>query len=399
LRVATLAVVVCSLAAEASAQPSSALSDPCGDDATAAELSRRVDVVLWADDAEASALLDHVQSLLARLEVRLCVAEPQSLALADVLMPPPHVPPRLGRVFVQPAEGRLMVYLVDGPWERVLVRDVQLPDDALDEAVRSEVGLIVYTNVEALLAGSSIGVPRRVLEAELTARPTAEPETEPDAQPAPAPTAQPCANDGRCELDCSSDPDCPLPSSDAADEERGMLVRAGAAYRIRAEAGGPAHEVGLLAGLGPASDSGFNPVFSLRMEYGFSKSYRANDVSIDVALARAAATIALEVPMFDAGRFAVAVGAGAELEWITPNEPAPRVTLAAEESLIVPLACGEIGYAHRVVEGFSIAIGLDLIVSLIDVRHAVADATNALTVVSDPHTLRPAAWLALILEL
>lgn len=61
--------------------------------------------------------------------------------------------PPLGRAFVDLSDpGRATVYIVDGRWERILVRHV--PPTGNPDVVRETVARIVSTAVEALLAGS-----------------------------------------------------------------------------------------------------------------------------------------------------------------------------------------------------------------------------------------------------
>jgi hypothetical protein len=64
-----------------------------------------------------------------------------------------------------------MVYLVDGTWERVLVRRVACDAEHL-EVCREDIGHILETAVEAMMSGAKIGVERVVL---VRAQPRPEP--------------------------------------------------------------------------------------------------------------------------------------------------------------------------------------------------------------------------------
>ena len=61
--------------------------------------------------------------------------------------------PPLGRAFLDLSDpARATVYVVDGAWQRILVRHV--PRTTNPDVVRETVGRIVSTSVEALIAGS-----------------------------------------------------------------------------------------------------------------------------------------------------------------------------------------------------------------------------------------------------
>lgn len=103
------------------------------------------------------------------------------------MAPHPHAAPALARIWVDASSPeRVTLYVVDGPWERVLVRHVVRAAGSSPALVAEQIGRIVEGVVEALLDGATIGVARAELQA--PAPPPAIP-TAPRAPPPARPTA------------------------------------------------------------------------------------------------------------------------------------------------------------------------------------------------------------------
>ncbi|MFZ5891949.1 MAG: hypothetical protein ACOY0T_12915 [Myxococcota bacterium] len=153
-----------------------------------AETEREVRVMIAADSANARDLKAVFVELLTRLHVSLVVTRVAAIEPAAIASPGATENGVLTRVWVDLTKpGAAILYLLDVRSDRVLVRKVRrTPDGA--ELVREELGHILQTSVEGLLAGETVGVPRQEI------LPLLEPDTkstEP-AKPAPiehAPTA------------------------------------------------------------------------------------------------------------------------------------------------------------------------------------------------------------------
>ncbi len=121
---------------------------------------RSVFVVIAGQVDESSALEVVVRELLARLGADVETGSADTVDSAAIIDKPARFAPALARVWVdlRPSD-HAMVYLVDGTWDRVLVRRVER-DPAHLEVCREDIGRILETAVEAMLAGAKIGVER-----------------------------------------------------------------------------------------------------------------------------------------------------------------------------------------------------------------------------------------------
>jgi hypothetical protein len=126
---------------------------------TAAAADRNVAVVVAGPTEEANALELVVRDLLVRLGAMVDVRSADAVESSVVLDKPPTFAPALARVR---KDDHAMIYLVDGTWDRVLIRRVER-DPAHVEVCREEIGHILETAIEAMLAGGKIGVERVVL--------------------------------------------------------------------------------------------------------------------------------------------------------------------------------------------------------------------------------------------
>ena len=95
----------------------------------------------------------------------------------------------------EPEEPAAVVYLVDGSWDRVLVRTVPL-DEGLDEVARQELAEILAAGVEGILAGAAPGRPREEVRRDLGIEVPAPPPPEsPPIEAPPVPPAEPTFGD------------------------------------------------------------------------------------------------------------------------------------------------------------------------------------------------------------
>jgi hypothetical protein len=176
------------LLAALAASPARADEAP-GRDGAPPEASRRVTVVLVGEPRTRAGIEVVLRELFARLPVDLEIQLATSIDLQAVLTPPASAAPRLARIWIDGRGAqRATIFLVDGPWERVLVRHVPLRG-GLDEVAREEVAHIAETSVGALLGGGRIGVTRAEARADLGV-PTPTPKAPPPPAP-PPPTRSP----------------------------------------------------------------------------------------------------------------------------------------------------------------------------------------------------------------
>jgi hypothetical protein len=130
---------------------------------TASAVDRDVTVVVAGPTEEANALKLVVRDLLVRLGASVDVSSADAVDSSVVLDKPLTFAPALARVWIDlRRDDRATIYLVDGTWDRVLIRRVER-DPAHVEVCREEIGHILETAIEAMLAGGKIGVERTVL--------------------------------------------------------------------------------------------------------------------------------------------------------------------------------------------------------------------------------------------
>jgi hypothetical protein len=168
----------------AGARPSRADDAPAAPAAPAAAPTpapaREVVLEIAAEDArDGDALAQVARELLGRLGVGVRAALVSRVELAAVVAsPPPGTVPdaHLARVWIDwRTPGRATLYLLDARRDRVLVRQVERPAGG-EELAREELGHILETACEGLLAGGEVGEPRAGMAPLL-------------APPAPAPPA------------------------------------------------------------------------------------------------------------------------------------------------------------------------------------------------------------------
>jgi hypothetical protein len=125
--------------------------------------ARDVVVAIAGRPAEVDALRLVVHDLLVQQGTSVDIHTVDSVDADAVIDKPARFTPVLARAWVdlRPTD-HAMVYLVDGTWDRVLVRRVACDAEHL-EVCREDIGHILETAVEAMMSGAKIGVERVVL--------------------------------------------------------------------------------------------------------------------------------------------------------------------------------------------------------------------------------------------
>jgi hypothetical protein len=145
---------------------------------------RTVRVTIAAEAADTSGLEAVFAELLARLRVSLEVTHARALD-STAFAPPAAAPAELlALVWVdltKPTAATL--YLLDVDTDRVLLRKVRREPDR-SELVQEELGHILQTSIEGLLAGEPVGVPRQEILPLLNAAPPAPAESPRHSEPA-----------------------------------------------------------------------------------------------------------------------------------------------------------------------------------------------------------------------
>jgi hypothetical protein len=165
--------------ADEGAAPASEGAPPASEAAEPFEAApRRREVALEvaaADARDSDALTQVARELLGRLGLEVRASLVARVDLAAILAPPrPGGAPETGlaRVWIDwRTPGRATLYLLDAHRDRLLVRQVERPAGG-DELAREELGHILETACEGLLAGEEVGEPRAGVAPRLLAPPT-----------------------------------------------------------------------------------------------------------------------------------------------------------------------------------------------------------------------------------
>jgi hypothetical protein len=277
-------------------------------------------VQVSAERDEAAALDGVLRDVVSGLQVELDIAvvahiDPGTLihgAGADRSHPP------LGRAFVDLSDAaRVTVYVVDGTWQRVLVRHV--PRTSNPDVDRETVGRIVSTAVEALLAGSFV------------------------AYSQPVAALAPPAADER-----------PSPARPQARSK--LAARAGLMYEATLLARGPALAHGpAVYGAATFGDGALRPALWLTAQRRWP--FFGDDPPIGFRLDTTALRLlgGIDLDVSPAVTFEIGLGAGVDLFRVEPRSTTrdDRTWLAADRSLVVGLARAMIGARWRLSDSFS----------------------------------------------
>ena len=344
-------------------------NDPCVERAGSA---RTIDLTMWAARPDARWVAEVIDELLDRLEVRVCRTAPRRISARELSEPPAQPEPALARVILARAPRWITVYVVDGPWERVLLRQVDLGEAGLDEVAREQIGHIVLGTIEALLAGQRIGVPRSEIARQ------AEPIAAPPAQRAPPEPPAPA-------------PPPPIAPGGSGDDRLGIGL--GYTARLQGTETPVAHEasVALLVPFG----RGLAPFAGLRVAYRFASRVSSQDVGVNVTGIGGRVSGGLRVPLEPSTRLQLAAGVGIERTRAVSFDPAPDIAPAGPVAKWFPRLSLEIGLERALASSLALLLMLEAQIDPVDERYVVRDRDDV-DVVADPWRVRPAATLALV---
>jgi hypothetical protein len=338
---------------------------PAGADApTRAEVALEIAA---GDARDSEALAQVARELLGRLELDVRTVQVGRIDVAAIAAPPAApagVEPPLARVWIDwQTPGRATLYLLDARRDRLLVRQVERPAGG-DELAREELGHILETACEGLLAGGEIGLPRAGAVSLLLPPPRAPPVV----VAAPAPPA----------------------------EDLAARVEAAVLY-----------EAGLL---GPGESITHGPMASLFLRFGrravrwgvwstaqLRLPVHAADGGAGLALQAGAlrALLAVERPLTPRATLRGGLGGGVELVRVTPESTTPdRVLVEPPRTLAFAVGRAAIGLDVRLAARTSLVAILATDVDLTGQRYVFARAGGE-QVILRPWRLRPAAALGL----
>jgi hypothetical protein len=359
------------------------------------ETDRVVDVVIAAPPGPAATLEAALREPMDRLGLRLRWFRVDWFELAQVFAPDPDAPPAVARVWFdlvgisarargEPIDAQATMYVVDGPWARVLVRDVPL-ETGLDEVVREELAAILLSGVEGILNGAPLGRPREEVREELGVEAVS-----PTTASTSTTTSTPVS------------PTTTTTTTTTTTRTRDLLVlELGLGY----EPSGFADDVGAVHGLGLSLALGARRGFArwggwLTGEYRLPVEMDGSQgvgVRLDVGALRLLAVV--ELAFTD--RFALQLAAGGGLDIVRIE---PRRTGALDVQL-EPVSHDARGIVQMLVgvrlvvsEPFSLWLGVGVDVDPAQVRYVVR-GPDGTVVVLDPWLARPFGMLRLAFDL
>jgi hypothetical protein len=292
------------------------------------------------------------------------------LDLRVVVFPPEHPQAALARVWIERGTDRVTIFLVDSPWERILVRHVPAPD-GLDETVREQVGVIVRAAIEALIDGAHIGITREQAQGELHVEPPPIIERTP-----PAP------------IDEVHDDVAIAPPSAA-------LIATGdvfAGYCGQFFADGPtvrsaiAIVLALRLGSGPV-----RPIALLGADFWPTSSTEAAGVRLDLRTWVLRAELGVDVEVIDGTSIRGTAGLALDATAVEPSMIGATRVADAWDAL-GPLITLRGAVVQRVWEWIGVTAAIVLDVDPVDTRYLVAGDAGEETVI-DPWLIRPALWI------
>jgi hypothetical protein len=329
----------------------------------AAPPERAVVVVVAGPSEEADAMGQVVLELLGRLGVEATVAHVERIDPAVVLTPRPDGRRPVARAWIDLAGlERATVYVVDAPWERILTRHVaRAPDNA--ELTREELGHILETAVEAMLAGARIGVERVVQ--------------------APPPRRQPAPTPGRTSRPAPRTTPEPRPSFIA-----GPVV--GYAVAPLGPSAPPSHGPVLAASLEA-------PRLPLRPGVWASGQMRAPQLVDGEPIGVRLETVALRLlgtvrwQLSPPLRLRVGIGGGVDITHIEPrSDGSARLTDA--RWLALPAVSALVGPEIRVAPGLAVVLATTCDIDPSDARYLARQDGRPVEIL-DPWTVRPGLLL------
>ena len=368
----------------------------------APETDRVVDVVIAAPPGPAATLEAALREPMDRLGLRLRWFRVDWFELAQVFALDLDAPPAVARVWFdlvgvsarargEPTDAQATMYVVDGPWARVLVRDVPL-ETGFDEVVREELAAILLSSVEGILNGAPLGRPREEVREELGVEPL---------PPRPTPTATPTPTPTPTGTDTSPEPRASASGQTTTTMGDLLVLELGLGYEPSgfADGVGAVHGVGLSLALGArrgfARGGGWlTGEYRLPVEVGGNQGV---GVRLDVGALRLLAVVELAFTE----RFALQLAAGGGVD-IVRVEPRRTGALDVQLEPVSHDARGIVqmllGVRLVVSEPFSLWLGVGLDIDPAQVRYVVR-GPDGTVVVLVPWLARPFGVLRLAFDL
>jgi hypothetical protein len=341
--------------------------------------TRRVEIAIHGADADADslslALGDHLEAL--AVEQRLARAD--AIDLATVVTPGALDEAVVARIWIElGTDRRSTVMIVDGPWERVLIRHVPAPA-GLDEVAREELAMIVGSSVEALLAGARIGVERTTLA--------------PTSEPAPVAPAAPASTVSR--RDATRPPTSHTPSRTPNQPAYSAWLAAGWSMHLWSSPSPVQH--GPFASLSlVARDVAMRPGASVEGRYALPIRIRASDVEMRLDAGAMRITASLQPELGRRASARIRMGGGLDITRVAPT--------ARADTLVVHRrfweSTGFVTAALGIVLGLTPAIALQLeLVGDVEVSRTRYLLTGSDRVLLAPWRVRPGLVLALAYDI
>jgi hypothetical protein len=353
----------------------------------------RVELVTAGAETQVEQLESVLRELIGHLRVTPHYTQAGSVDPRAVVLPAPDARPALGRVWIdlsQPA--RATVYVVDGPWDRVLVRHVPL-QAGIDEVVREEIAHIVSATIDALANGARIGLTREAVERELLGeRASSQPEpagiageaTPVGAQPSPPAPSAPVDYRARDIFAFEA------PPIDAPPLDLGLY------YELQAWSGDRlAH--GPAAAIRSAFRKGRGgPGIWLSAQYRFAVTVDQPPIGVRLHSGAGRVLGTFDVPIAARSELRAGLGLGLDLVAIEPRQLATdaNVRVAPERTTLVPVARALAAVQHRILSGSVLTAAVALDLELSDASYHVERGQER-EQVFDPWSLRPALMLGI----
>jgi hypothetical protein len=390
-RRARLAACLLAVLSSATATPSRGAEAPGS--ASQPDTRGYVQLTIAADEDSASALVETLRELVARLGLTLRVTRTASIPGALTATAPIDGAER-ARVSVDEARAdrvRVQVSAIrDGQVAAPVERTV--PRGESRAILAEQIGHVIHSTLESLLVTEAPAPPPE--PAGPKAAPTVAEPTAPTAPTAPAASAatEPAAPVVERPVDAPP----PAPKSRLG----GLSLDATAFATGRAVASGAGPVLGAGAAMNvTAWPAVGRPSLWLGGSYSAPFDERTAQVSLRTTVSSLRGIPGVQVVggrMFDVD---VGVGAGADVFHTVPSNPGAMVTLGPAKDVVDPVLTAQVVTRIRVAAIARIVVGVDLDYDLGAHRYVTADASDVHTPVYQPWPVRPSAMLGLCVPL
>jgi hypothetical protein len=365
--------------------------------------SSRVELLTAGPDAQARQLESVLRELIGYLSVSAEYARADSVDPREVVTPVRAARPVLARVWIDLSQPeRATVYIVDGPWERVLVRHVPLKG-GVDEVAREQLAHIVSSALEALSSGARIGLTREEVEHSMFGRPASPPHRDAASAGSGAPdrakTTEPSTSSSSSSSSSAAPEDYAArdvyewhaQSLDAPPLDLGLY------YELQAWS----HDQLVVHGPGAALRARFQrarggPGIWLSAQYRFAVTVDEPPIGVRLHSGAGRALGTFDWAVANRTELRAGLGIGLDVVDVEPRQltAGAGTELAPERTTLVPLLRALVALEHRFVGNTAINAALALDLELIDARYVV-ERDDSKQLVFDPWTLRPAIVLGI----